>query len=260
MQPFPVLPALMRIGPLFVCARLQLKCEADLRLHKGIGMMAATRKGISSMGLEKETPPKGNGDAAFVSSVEDTLNSPPHQPAEVTAPVLPKKLVVLHWLTVLCVIAAVTFILTRDQVDGKAVRQWLLEGHRHFGLFVLMLFFARVVIRLRLGKLPHDNQLPRVARMLAGLTHVALYALLLTLPLLGWALSSAEGKPVHLFGLTLPALVGADEDLADTLQAWHLNAAWVLLGLVSLHVAAALWHHFVLRDEVLRRMLPKPRR
>jgi hypothetical protein len=80
------------------------------------------------------------------------------------------------------------------------------------------------------------------------------------LPLLGWALSNAEGKPVHLFGLTLPALVSADEDLADTLQAWHLNAAWVLLGLVSLHVAAALWHHFVLRDEVLRRMLPKRRR
>lgn len=223
-------------------------------------MMAATHKGISSMGLEKETPPKGTGDAAFVSGVGDTLNGPSKQPAEAAILARPRKLVALHWLTVLCVIAAVTFILTRDQVDGKAVRQWLLEGHRHFGLFVLMLFLARVVIRIRLGKLPHDNQLPRVAHVLAGLTHIALYALLLTLPLLGWALSNAEGKPVHLFGLTLPALVSADEDLADTLQAWHLNAAWVLLGLVSLHVAAALWHHFVLRDGVLQRMLPKRRR
>lgn len=223
-------------------------------------MMAAARKGISSMGPEKETPPKGTGDAAFVSGVEDTSSTPSQPSAEATVPARPRKLVALHWLTVLCVITAVTFILTRDQVDGKAMRQWLLEGHRHFGLFVLMLFLARVVIRIRLGKLPHDNQLPRVTRVLAGLTHVALYALLLTLPMLGWALSSAEGKPVHLFGLTLPALVSADEDLADTLQAWHLNAAWVLLGLVSLHVAAALWHHFVLRDEVLRRMLPRRRR
>jgi cytochrome b561 len=136
----------------------------------------------------------------------------------------------------------------------------LLEGHRHFGLFVLMLFLARVALRIRLGKLPHDAQVPKFVRIAAGLTHIALYALLLTLPLLGWALSNAEDKPVHLFGLTLPALVSADEDLADTLQAWHLNAAWVLLGLVSLHVAAALWHHFVLRDETLRRMLPKRRR
>jgi cytochrome b561 len=223
-------------------------------------MMAATRKGIASMGLEKETPPKRAGEAAFVSSVENTLNSPPQQPTEVAVPARPRKLVALHWLTVFCVITAVTFILTRDQVDGKAVRQWLLEGHRHFGLFVLMLFLARIAIRIRLGKLPHDGQLSRVVRVLAGLTHVALYALLLSLPLLGWALSNAEGKPVHLFGLTLPALVSADEDLADTLQAWHLNAAWVLLGLVSLHVAAALWHHFVLRDETLRRMLPRRRR
>jgi len=223
-------------------------------------MTTAARKGILSMGLEKETPPKGTGNAAFVAGVEDPLNSPPQQPTVVTVPARPRKLVALHWLTVFCVIAAVTFILTRDQIDGKAVRQWLLEGHRHFGLFVLMLFLARVGIRIRLGKLPHDDQLPKLVRLMAGLTHIALYALLLTLPLLGWALSNAEGKPVHLFGLTLPALVSADEDLADTLQAWHLNAAWVLLGLVSLHVAAALWHHFVLRDEVLRRMLPKRRR
>ena len=222
--------------------------------------MAVTHKGISNMGLEKETAPQGNDGAAFVSRAQEPLNHPSFRPAEAVMPVRPRKLVALHWLTVLCVVTAVTFILTRDQIDGKVLRQWLLEGHRHFGLFVLLLFFARVVIRLRLGKLPHDNQASKLVRILAGLTHIALYALLITMPLLGWALSNAEGKPVHLFGLTLPALVGADEDLADTLQAWHLNAAWVLLGLVSLHVAAALWHHFVLRDGVLRAMLPRRRR
>jgi cytochrome b561 len=222
--------------------------------------MTAAHKGISDMGLETDTPPKRNDGAAFVTDAGDPLKNSPYQPIEANELARPRKLVVLHWLTVFCVLAAVTFILTRDQIDGKAVRQWLLEGHRHFGLFVLLLFFARVVIRMRLGKLPHDNQASRVMRIAAGLTHVALYALLITLPLLGWALSSAQDKPVHFFGLTLPALVGADEDLADTLQAWHLDAAWVLLGLVSLHVAAALWHHFVLRDGVLRLMLPKRRR
>ena len=72
-------------------------------------------------------------------------------------------------------------------------------------------------------------------------------------------MSSAAGTPVHFFGLTLPPLVGEDEDLADTLQTWHVNAAWALLVLVSLHVAAALWHHLVLRDHTLRMMLPRRR-
>ena len=228
-------------------------------LH-GIGKMTATREGITDMQLEKETLPKGSSDMAFVPLVEGRLNSPPDQLAEETVLSRPRKMVILHWLTVLCLIAAVTFILTRDQVDGRAARQWLLEGHRHFGLFVLVLFFVRLVLRIRLGKLPHDGNLSWIVRGLAGMTHVALYALLLALPMLGWALSNAQDKPVHLFGATLPALVSADEDLADTLQAWHLDAAWVLLGLVSLHVAAALWHHFVLRDGVLRMMLPKRRR
>ncbi|HUA79139.1 MAG TPA: cytochrome b [Dyella sp.] len=169
-------------------------------------------------------------------------------------------MVYLHWLTVLCVVTAVIFILARDQVDGRVLRQWLLEGHRHFGLFVLVLFFVRVAIRIRLGKLPPTNRSPKIFRVLAALTHITIYAILLAQPLLGWALSDAEGKPVHLLGLTLPALVNADEDLADTLTTWHLNVAWILLGLVSLHIAAALWHHFVLRDQTLRAMLPGRRR
>jgi cytochrome b561 len=58
----------------------------------------------------------------------------------------------------------------------------------------------------------------------------------------------------------LPTIIGADEDLADRLQDLHVDAAWALLALVCLHIGAALWHHFVLRDGVLRRMLPARRR
>ncbi|WP_233511192.1 cytochrome b [Dyella psychrodurans] len=166
----------------------------------------------------------------------------------------------MHWLTVLCVCVGVTFILVRDQVDGRALRQWLLEGHRHFGLFVLILFFLRVALRIRLGTLPSASRNAWPIRAAAALTHIALYALMLALPILGWALSNAEDKPVHFFGLTLPALVGGDEDLADRLQTLHLDAAWLLLALVLLHIAAALWHHFALRDGTLRLMLPKRRR
>ncbi|WP_425488848.1 cytochrome b [Dyella caseinilytica] len=169
-------------------------------------------------------------------------------------------MVLLHWLTVFCLCGAAGLILLRDEVSGRALRQWLLEGHRHFGLFVLMLFVIRITVRLRVGRLASTANMPAFTRAAAALTHIVMYALLLALPLLGWALSSAQGKPVHLFGATLPALVGADDDLADSLQTWHVDAAWLLLALVILHVSAALWHHFILRDDILRKMLPGRRR
>lgn len=179
---------------------------------------------------------------------------------EAPPPPRPRKLVALHWLTVLCLVAGVTLVLARDQLDGRVVRGWLLEGHRYFGLIVLLLFVVRVALRVRLGKLPSHGHSPKLLRILAGLTHVLLYALLLALPLLGWALSNAGGKPVDFLGIRLPSLVGPDEDLADNLQAWHVDLAWLLLGVASMHFAGALWHHFVRRDGVLRTMLPRRRR
>lgn len=212
------------------------------------------------MALENKVPAKHGDSLAFMPGAAHNLGDPAHSSAETVAPLKPRKLVILHWLTVLCLCVAATLILTRDEVDGRVLRQWLLEGHRHFGLFVLILFFVRVALRIRLGKLPSHAIASKLVRAAAGLTHIALYALLLALPLLGWALSNAQDKPVHFFGATLPALVGADEDLADTLQTWHVDAAWVLLGLVCLHIGAALWHHFIKRDDVLRTMLPRRRR
>lgn len=175
-------------------------------------------------------------------------------------PTRPRKLVVLHWLTVLFVVLAATFILTRDELDGRAIREWLLEGHRHAGLLVLLLFLIRVTLRVRYGKLQLGGNHSRFLRACASATHIALYALLLALPLLGLAMSGAAGTPVHFFGLTLPAIVGEDEDLADNLQALHIDAAWALLAVATLHICAALWHHFVVRDHTLRMMLPRRRR
>nr|WP_226980509.1 cytochrome b/b6 domain-containing protein [Xanthomonas sp. LMG 12459] len=184
---------------------------------------------------------------------------PPVSPAAASA-ALPRPMVWLHWLTVLCLVLAAGLILLREEIEGRMWRQWLLEGHRHFGLFVLGLFCLRVVLRMRLGKRHGPEAGSALMRLLAGATHVVMYALLLTLPVLGWALSQSMGKPVHLFGATLPELVAPDPDLADTLGAWHVDAAWLLLGLILLHIGAALWHHLVRRDAVLQRMLPFLRR
>src|SRR6202012_2250978 len=101
-----------------------------------------------------------------------------------SVPTRPRALVIMHWLTVLVLIVAATLILWRDQVDGRSLRVWLLEGHRHFGLFILLLFVARVAYRFRAGKLPSEGNTSALLRLAAGSTHVALYVLLLVQPLL----------------------------------------------------------------------------
>src|SRR5574338_952243 len=162
--------------------------------------------------------------------------------------------IALHWITALAILGAFALVLGREFADEKALRSLLLTGHRSLGLIVLAVTLLRLVARR--ASAPATEQAGIQAR-LAGAMHCALYALLAALPLLGWALSSARGHAVTLFGqLTLPALVARNADLADRLADAHELLAWSLAALVAAHAAAALWHHFVRRDGVLRAMVP----
>ena len=193
---------------------------------------------------------EGGGAAALAASADEVA-------AGAVQPVVrPRVMRVLHWLTVLLLILAAAVILTREEVSAKPLRAWMLEIHRHLGLCVLLLFAVRIALRLRLGRLPELGHFAWPMRAAAASVHAALYASILILPLLGWALSSAQDKPVHFFGLTLPLLVQPDFDLADQLLMWHQDAAWALLALTLVHLSAALLHHFVLHDAVLRAMWP----
>ena len=99
--------------------------------------------------------------------------------------------------------------------------------------------------------------LQRMQRAAAGLVHLALYALMLAMPVLGWLLLSAEGDLPSLLGWPLPALIGADEGRAEWLERTH---EWIGIAgywLVGLHAAAALLHHYVMRDNTLLRIMPR---
>lgn len=173
----------------------------------------------------------------------------------------PPLLIFLHWATLVLLVLAVGLIFVREGVEEKAVRGVLLNLHRSLGLTIALLAVARLVLRLRVRPLPPAAPMTLPSRLAASSVHVVLYLLLFALPLLGWALSSANGKPVSFFGLaTLPPLLEPDEDLGDAFEEYHEEAAWLLLGLVGVHAAAALHHHFVCRDNVLRAMLPTRRR
>ena len=115
----------------------------------------------------------------------------------------------------------------------------------------------RLAWRLRHPPPPLPAGLPAWERAAARVTHALFYLLLLVQPLIGFLQSNAANFPVVAWGvLPLPALIGSDEALGETLILVHENVARVLLGLIVLHVAAALRHHFLLKDDVLRRMLP----
>jgi len=165
--------------------------------------------------------------------------------------------IALHWLSALAVTAAFAVAWTRAALDEPHPRATLMAIHQFAGLLVLALLVARIGARLATWRSRPVEPLPPLMRWAALATHLALYALLLAMPLLGWALTNAHGHDVRLPGLPpLPAFVEADTDLADTLETWHVGLSWTLLGFIGAHALAALFHHFVRKDGVLRSMLP----
>lgn len=164
----------------------------------------------------------------------------------------PARIRVVHWITAILVLAAIAAVLSRDWVNGDALRHGLMTFHRQAGIAVLALTLLRLPLRATVRSPVYRSR--RAVRVVAALTHGLAYLLLLALPLLGWAFTNARGKPVALLGLQLPTIVARNRDLAERLQSLHGTLGWTLLVLIGLHVAAALWHHFIARDDVFRGM------
>lgn len=147
-----------------------------------------------------------------------------------------------------------------DDLPAGMHKLTLLARHKSVGITILALVILRLAWRAVNEHPPLPGNLKAYERALARLTHLALYVLLFALPLTGWTMSSARGFPVSWFGFfTLPDLVPKSRPLYEALVMTHHTLAWFLFAVVALHVAGALKHHFVHKDDVLRRMLPFPR-
>lgn len=171
-------------------------------------------------------------------------------------PTHPKPIVVGHWVTAVLLLIAFGLVLSRAWIDDKTARTLLLQGHRMAGLLIGSLAILRLVLRSRFS-LARPVMLTAWQRWMSRLVQVLMYALLVSLPLLGWLLTNARGQPVNLPLLgSLPLLTPRDLDLADTVELVHTWAAWALLALIALHGSAAAWHHHIRRDGVLAAMWP----
>ena len=163
----------------------------------------------------------------------------------------------LHWLIVALIAVQVTLGLLGAMLPVGIDKLATLARHKSIGITILALAVVRITWRWinPTPALPAD--LRPFERRLARGTHAALYALLFALPLTGWSMSSARGFTVSWFNLfQLPNLVGQNQRLYRALLETHQLLAIALGVVVALHIAAALKHHFVLKDDTLRRMLP----
>ena len=169
--------------------------------------------------------------------------------------------IVLHWLLALFLLGMLAMGTDMADLPFSPWRLKLYNWHKWAGVTILVLSVLRLVWRLthRPPALPVaiESAMPSWQLKAYHATHVALYALFFIVPLVGWAYSSAAGFPIVLFGvLPLPDFVPASKELAELIKPWHEITATVLAALVLMHVGAALKHHFIDKDGLLKRMMP----
>ena len=164
----------------------------------------------------------------------------------------------VHWLTLLLLIAVYALIELREMYPkGSDPRELMKQWHFMLGLTVFALVLVRLSLHLRWHAPPITPQPPAWQRLMGTAMHVVLYAFLIVMPLLGWLTLSAKGKVIPFFGLELPALIGLDKPLAGNLQEIHAFIGTAGYYLIGLHAAAALFHHYFMRDNTLLRILPR---
>ncbi len=163
----------------------------------------------------------------------------------------------LHWLMLLLIGAVYSLMEFRDIFPrGSDPREAMKAWHYTLGLSVFALVWLRLVARF-IGGTPSITPAPPAWQArLGGLVHVLLYGLMIGMPLGGWLILSAEGDPIPFFGLHLPPLTGPNEQLAELIEDIHETGAEAGYVLIALHAAASLVHHYLMKDDTLRRMLP----
>lgn len=162
-----------------------------------------------------------------------------------------------HWLIVALILFQYTWAWRIDNVEGFRARLELVTQHKTIGMAVLGLAVVRLIWRLFNRPPPLPGHMARWERIGAHAGHWLLYGLIFAMPLSGWLYSSAAGLGDYWWGpVNFPSLVDSNESLEDIMARVH-QVLGISLGVVAIgHALAALRHHFWLKDDVLKRMLP----
>ncbi|QJD99376.1 cytochrome b [Massilia forsythiae] len=159
----------------------------------------------------------------------------------------------LHWSMAVAILAML--FIGAGMVASLRYREQLIDLHRPLGLAILLLAIVRLANRLRHAPPPLPADLPRLQKLAATLSHWLLYALMLAMPLIGWAMLSAGAYPVVLFdGVNLPPILPHSPALYGVLRPLHGVLAYLLFLVILGHLGAALFHAWVRRDGVFEQM------
>jgi cytochrome b561 len=160
----------------------------------------------------------------------------------------------LHWIMAACILTM--FFIGVGMVSTVMPKYVaLLATHKTLGITILVLALIRLAVRARYGAPPLPADLPEPMKLAAQLSHYALYALMIGMPLIGWAMQSAGAYPVVVYGsIRLPAILPQSAGLHTLLWNAHFYLAFAFFALVLLHLAAALFHALVRRDGVFESM------
>ena len=154
-------------------------------------------------------------------------------------------------------VLSVIFGLGTVYIDDTRTSRTALEVHQTVGFMMLLLVAARLYWRLTHKPPALPVHLPRGQRIASSVMHVTLYLFLLGMPLSGYIGLAARGREIPVFGLfNLPHLVPRSFDLSANAQSLHYYAQFAMYALVVIHILAALYHHFIMKDGILLRMLP----
>ncbi|MFM0175495.1 cytochrome b [Paraburkholderia sediminicola] len=160
----------------------------------------------------------------------------------------------LHW-TMAPLIIAMLFIGVGMVATVSSAHNTLIAIHRPLGIALLLLVVLRVGVRITRGSPPLPDDMPTPQRFAAKASHLVLYVLMAAMPLIGWAMLSAAGYPITLYGpLHLPPIAPHNVELFALLRALHTWLAFALFATVLLHLAAALFHGLIRRDGVFSSM------
>lgn len=164
-------------------------------------------------------------------------------------------LVLLHWLMALLFLVAVTGIVGRAWLpSGNALRPTLRSMHMLTGQLIFVFAIVRAIVRWR-SPMPPAADVSRLTAWAGRAVHGLLYGVMFAQPLSGVLFMQAGDKEISSFGFVLPQVIASGRTTHFAIKAFHQFIGNAFYGLVALHVAAALWHHHVLKDGTLRRML-----
>lgn len=162
--------------------------------------------------------------------------------------------IALHWMLALALVGCFCLGMYMSDLPMSPWRLRFFSWHKWVGITILSASLVRLLWRWT-HRPPAEADMPTWQRWGARSVHALLYLLSLSIPIAGWAYSSAAGFPVVFFGvLALPDFVPVDKVRAEVIKLWHQGLAWTMALLVLAHVAAALKHQFIDRDNLLPRM------